>query len=95
MQTTKKVVRGVLLSACAVFGGMRVEVAVASATGGETVVRLAPDGAADRTAQEAIDQIKKNGYAEKYRASGKRITLLGLNFSSKKREIDGFLAEEA
>ena len=49
----------------------------------------------DRTAQEAIDQIKKNGYAEKYRASGKRITLLGLNFSSERREIDGFLAEEA
>ena len=39
--------------------------------------------------------IKENGYAEKYRASGKRITLLGLNFSSEKREIDGFLSEEA
>ena len=49
----------------------------------------------DRTAEEAMKQIKKNGYAEKYRASGKRITLLGLNFSSEKREIDGFLAEEA
>ena len=49
----------------------------------------------DKTAEEAMKQIKKNGYAEKYRASGKRITLLGLNFSSEKREIDGFLAEEA
>ena len=49
----------------------------------------------DKTAEEAMKQIKKNGYAEKYRASGKRVTLLGLNFSSEKREIDGFLSEEA
>ena len=49
----------------------------------------------DKSAQEAMDQIREKGYAERYRASGKRITLLGLNFSSKRREIDGFLAEEA
>ena len=49
----------------------------------------------DKSAEEAMKQIRENGYAEKYRASGKRITLLGLNFSSEKREIDGFLSEEA
>ncbi len=48
----------------------------------------------DKTAQEALDQVKARGYAEKYRASGRRITLLGLNFSSKAREIDGVLVEE-
>ena len=47
----------------------------------------------DKSAEEAMKQIRENGYAEKYRASGKRITLLGLNFSSKKREVDDFLAE--
>ena len=49
----------------------------------------------DRTAQEALDQIRKSDYAAKYRASGKRLTLLGINFSSKTREIDDWLVEEA
>lgn len=63
MQTTKRVVRGVLLSACAVFGGTRVEVAGASAMGDETVVRLAPDGAADRTAhiRDAVRAVSRAG----------------------------------
>ena len=33
--------------------------------------------------------------AAKYRASGKRLTLLGINFSSKTREIDDWLVDEA
>ena len=49
----------------------------------------------DRTAQEAMDQIREKGYAEKYRASGKRITLIGMNFSSEKRQIGDVLVEEA
>ena len=49
----------------------------------------------DRSAQEAIDQIREKGYAEKYRASGRRITLIGMNFSSEKRQIGDVLVEEA
>ena len=49
----------------------------------------------DRSAQEAIDQIKARGYAEKYRASGARVTLLGINFSSKVRQIDDVRVEAA
>ena len=49
----------------------------------------------DRSAQEAMDQIREKGYAEKYRASGKRITLIGMNFSSEKRQIGDVLVEEA
>ena len=49
----------------------------------------------DRTAQEAMDQIREKGYAEKYRASGRRVTLVGMNFSSEKRQIGDVLVEEA
>ena len=49
----------------------------------------------DRSAQEAMDQIREKGYAEKYRASGRRITLIGMNFSSEKRQIGDVLVEEA
>ncbi len=48
----------------------------------------------DKTAQEALDQIERSDYAAKYRASGKRLTLLGINFSSKSREIDDWLVAE-
>ena len=49
----------------------------------------------DRSAQEAMDQIREKGYAEKYRASGRRITLIGMNFSSEKRQIGAVVVEAA
>ena len=49
----------------------------------------------DKSARKAMEQIRENGYAEKYRASGKRITLIGMNFSSETRQIDDFLIKEA
>ena len=42
----------------------------------------------NRTAAEALAQIKEKGYAEKYRVPGKRVALIGLNFSTKTRTID-------
>ena len=47
----------------------------------------------NRTAAEALAQIKEKGYAEKYRIPGKRVTLIGLNFSSAKRTIDDIIWE--
>jgi len=39
----------------------------------------------NRSAKAAISQIRKKGYAEKYRQGGKKIFLLGINFSTEKR----------
>ena len=41
----------------------------------------------DRSADEALAQIEKNNYAEKYDLVGKRILKLGISFSSEKRTI--------
>ena len=41
----------------------------------------------DRPAVEAMEQIKGKDYAGKYALSGKRITLIGISFSSEKRTI--------
>jgi len=49
----------------------------------------------DHPAQAAIDQIKEKGYVEKYRQTGKRLTLLGLSFSSEKRTVIEWQKEEA
>jgi hypothetical protein len=43
--------------------------------------------------QEALDQIKKMKYAEKYRIKGKEIVLVGIGFDSEKRNIDNYLLE--
>ena len=48
----------------------------------------------DRPAAEAMEQIKGKDYAGKYTLSGKRITLIGLSFSAKKRTIVEDLVEE-
>ena len=45
----------------------------------------------NKTAQEAIDQILKNDYSGKYKASGKIITAIGVNFNGEKRGIDEWL----
>ncbi len=47
----------------------------------------------NKTAQQGIDQIKKQDYAGKYRASGKVITGIGVNFSSDKKTIDEWIEE--
>ena len=41
----------------------------------------------DRPAAEALDQIRGRDYAGKYALSGKRLTLVGVSFSSEKRTI--------
>ena len=48
----------------------------------------------DRPAAEAMEQIKGKEYAGKYALSGKRITLVGVSFSSEKRTIVEELVEE-
>jgi Predicted AAA-ATPase/PD-(D/E)XK nuclease superfamily len=47
----------------------------------------------NKTAQEGIDQIKKQDYAGSYRASGKTITGIGVNFNSDKKGIDDWIEE--
>ena len=41
----------------------------------------------DDTAQAALDQIEAKGYAEKYRKDGRPVTMVGIAFSSKERNI--------
>jgi hypothetical protein len=47
----------------------------------------------NKTATEALVQIKKNGYADKYRATGKPITAIAVNFDEDKKQIDGWITE--
>ena len=48
----------------------------------------------DKPAAEAMEQIKGKDYAGKYALSGRRITLIGISFSSEKRTIVEELVEE-
>ena len=48
----------------------------------------------DKPASDAIEQIKKRGYAEKYRLSDKKLRLVGLSFSSAERNISQHQIEE-
>ena len=50
------------------------------------VVELAPEG-------RALEQIKAKGYAEKYRAEGLPIHLMGIEFSKQTRSLVGFEVE--
>ena len=43
----------------------------------------------DSTAKKAIEQIQDKSYTDRFRLSGKPITLIGIAFSSKKRNISG------
>jgi Predicted AAA-ATPase/PD-(D/E)XK nuclease superfamily len=47
----------------------------------------------NRTADEAMQQIKDKKYADAYRNSGKEIKGIGVNFVSKDKEIKGWLVE--
>jgi ATP-dependent exoDNAse (exonuclease V) beta subunit len=48
----------------------------------------------NQPAKAAIAQIKEKGYATPYLSDGKPITLIGINFSRKKRNIVEWLEEE-
>jgi hypothetical protein len=50
------------------------------------VVELAPEG-------RALQQLKDRGYAEKYRALGQPIHLIGIEFSRERRTLVGFEVE--
>ena len=47
----------------------------------------------NQSAHEALEQIKNRGYADKYRNTGKKIILIGVNFSTEKREVEEFAVE--
>ena len=47
----------------------------------------------DGTAAEALEQIKERGYAEPYKALGKPIHLIGLNFKSENHSLDDAVVE--
>ncbi len=47
----------------------------------------------NQSAHEALEQIKNRGYADKYRDTGKKIILIGVNFSTEKREVEEFAVE--
>ena len=47
----------------------------------------------DKTAQDAMDQIHKQKYYEKYLLENKPITLVGANFSSEKKMVEKWLVE--
>ncbi len=46
------------------------------------------------TGEEAMEQIKANGYHEKYLLEGKRIVLLGIGFDADSRNINNYQVEE-
>ncbi len=47
----------------------------------------------NQPAKDAIAQIKEKGYAIPYLSDGKPITLIGINFSKKKRNIVEWIEE--
>ena len=47
----------------------------------------------NKSAKAAIRQIREKGYADAYRADRRPVTLIGINFSAKKRNIDEPLIE--
>ena len=47
----------------------------------------------NRSAKAAIRQIREKGYADAYKADKRPVTLIGINFSAKKRNIDEPLIE--
>ena len=52
------------------------------------VVEMEPEGA-------ALEQLRARGYAEKYRASGEPIHLIGVEFSREARNIAAFATARA
>ena len=48
----------------------------------------------DRSVDEALRQIEQRGYLAPYAATGKRLVMVGVNFSTKDRTIDGWLEKD-
>jgi hypothetical protein len=48
----------------------------------------------DKSAQEALEQIKTKGYAEPYIPQQKAIYLIGLNFNSAERNVSEYVVEQ-
>ena len=48
----------------------------------------------NKTAEIAMAQLKKRGYADKFRASGKTIIGIGLNFMEQARKLEEWIVEE-
>ena len=48
----------------------------------------------NRSGKAAMTQLLKNNYADKYRASGKKLIGLGVNFSHLTRQINGWVVKE-
>ncbi len=49
----------------------------------------------DQSPEAAIRQIREKGYDRKFRQSGKKLILLGVNFSTEKRNVDKWVAAPA
>ncbi len=47
----------------------------------------------NKSPEEALAQIKKKGYLEKYQSTGKELIAVGVNFSPEKREVEEFAVE--
>lgn len=47
----------------------------------------------DKSAKEALDQIEKNGYDDRFRGDSRRLIRVGVNFSSEKNSIDECITE--
>ena len=45
------------------------------------------------SAEDALTQIKKNGYAAQYKADGKKVVLIGAGFEEEKRTIKEWKVE--
>ncbi len=79
--------------------GMYAQSEVHSARGRADAVVQTPDAVYifefkfNKTAAEALVQIREKGYADKYRNAGKKLRGIGVNFSTKARGIDEWVEE--
>jgi hypothetical protein len=48
----------------------------------------------DGSATEALEQIKKKGYADKYRLDGRPVVKVGVNFSRQERNITEWISQK-
>ena len=48
----------------------------------------------DKSAEEALQQIKDNGYARPFQADPRQVFLIGVNFSSGTRTVEKWMVEE-
>ena len=80
--------------------GFHVQVERATSNGRTDLVILTKDNIyiieikLDQGAKAAMQQIKDKKYAEPYLLDGRKITLIGVNFSKEKRTIDDWIVEE-